>query len=344
MTITPSQALGFTLQRQGLGERSSTWHEALQNLVAVQSQYPASVPVALAARAPIPKKGYDFSDIRRIWSLRRTLHVQTAENHALMLAASGHVHLGYYRGFMRRQRGMDGEAVETMEAQILAALQSGPKMRSEFHEEVPMLKSLESTGWGADVMGLAYRGQVVITEQGAARTKFAARRCEPLTAEPTVAMAELWRRYLRVYGPATVTDFAYWLGVYVREVRDAFALLEPELVAIDWGQPMNAYILAEDETALREAEIPRGIRLLPKFDPLVLAWKDKKRILDAEAYKLVIRPAAQIEAVIWMDGRFAGTWRASGKAFDLYPVKRIPKARQGSLEREVALVRKALGR
>ena len=65
---------------------------------------------------------------------------------------------------------------------------------------------------------------------------------------------------------------------------------------------------------MRSAESPAPrraawpLRLLHRFDPLLLAHKDKAWIVDPERYKAVWRKAGYVEAVILRRGRVAGTW------------------------------------
>ncbi|MCH7702127.1 MAG: winged helix DNA-binding domain-containing protein [Planctomycetes bacterium] len=51
------------------------------------------------------------------------------------------------------------------------------------------------------------------------------------------------------------------------------------------------------------------VRLLYRFDPLLLATKDKWWLIDEAHYKKVWRPSAHVEAVLLVRGRIAGTWR-----------------------------------
>ena len=56
------------------------------------------------------------------------------------------------------------------------------------------------------------------------------------------------------------------------------------------------------------------VRLLYRFDPLLLATKDKSWLIDHEHKQKVWRPAAHVNAVLLVHGRIAGTWRYDRKA------------------------------
>ena len=49
--------------------------------------------------------------------------------------------------------------------------------------------------------------------------------------------------------------------------------------------------------------------MLGRFDPLLLAHRDKDWVVPAAAYKQVWRPAGHIEAVVLAHGRAVATWR-----------------------------------
>ncbi len=80
------------------------------------------------------------------------------------------------------------------------------------------------------------------------------------------------------------------------------------------------------------------LRLLHRFDPLVLAHKDKSWLVDDEHYKAVWRKAGYVEAVILKHGRMVGTWgyekRAGGIRIWIAPFKKLLKRDVAILERE----------
>ena len=74
--------------------------------------------------------------------------------------------------------------------------------------------------------------------------------------DPLEARRELARRYLHIFGPATVAAFARWAGLGARESASAFDGLSRSLAPV--RTPIGeARILARDEQALREPAGPR---------------------------------------------------------------------------------------
>jgi hypothetical protein len=125
---------------------------------------------------------------------------------------------------------------------------------------------------------------------------------------PTEAQCTLLKKYLRAYGPATLTDFSHWSGIPMHEVRSLPAMLESELVEIP-GEKKNRFLLREDVVLLQKksGEDP-CIRLLPLFDPYLLAHRDKDHLLSAQHYKRVYRNQGWISPVVLIDGEIAGVW------------------------------------
>jgi len=94
------------------------------------------------------------------------------------------------------------------------------------------------------------------------------------------------------------------------------------------GRSSPLLALAEDTDVLQKAlpDVP-AVTLLPKFDALLLAWKDPSRILDGGDRSAVFRPAGQIEAVILLRGHAAATWRVKQAPSSMHvaitPVQRV---------------------
>lgn len=110
------------------------------------------------------------------------------------------------------------------------------------------------------------------------------------------------RAYFEAYGPATLKDFAHFLGV-----TQNFFPLDFFHAHFNFFQynGKNYYY-----TDLYEQEIKfPSILLLGKFDPLLVSYEDKSWICKREENHLIWQKAGQIEAIILLHGYFAGTWR-----------------------------------
>jgi hypothetical protein len=129
---------------------------------------------------------------------------------------------------------------------------------------------------------------------------------EPV-AEEQARMA-LLRAYLRAYGPATLTDFSHWSGMPAAEVRPLPNLLRDELAEVELEEN-KCWLLREDLESLgREKPGKNSVRLLPYFDPYMLAHRAKDHLVESRHYKLVYRNQGWISPVVLVDGSAAGVW------------------------------------
>ena len=320
--ITARQAAGFALARGGISQPFDEPLAAVRAMVAVQAQYAASIPLAIHARCPsAPRTWTDRALTRerllvKTWCLRGTLHALAAEDLALMVGSFGEwYHLAVER-VMLRMCDMDAVAWHRVEQDVLHALAGGPLDRTALHAAVPQLRDVPWAGWGEDVKGLAYQGDLLMVGSKGPRPVFARRDTwlPDLHFRPRTrikSLEELLVRYLRTFAPATLSDFAHWTGLPAATVRDTATRVAGLLVPVaveGRGSPLLA--LAEDTDVLRKPlpDVP-PVTLLPKFDAMLLAWKDPYRVLGGGDHGAVFRPAGQIEAIVLVHGHAAATWR-----------------------------------
>jgi hypothetical protein len=245
------------------------------------------------------------------WLMRQTVHASLAGDYALALSAVGPALARHHRSVGLRFRKLTEEDYDRLQAETLEALRQGPMNRGRLRELVPEWNEHENLGWGFDVRGLAHRGQVLMTSQAAARTEFVA--AEAWLGAPVPEVPDPWptlfRRYLAAYAPASVGDFAAWAGIYVPVAKAALAGVG-EAVAVEVEGKKGAHYVLPDQLALFSDPPPApAVRLLPKFDALLMGHKDRRLVLPEERRPLVVRAAGQIEAVVLVDGVVGGTWR-----------------------------------
>lgn len=135
--------------------------------------------------------------------------------------------------------------------------------------------------------------------------------------------AELVRRYLAAFGPATVEDMQTWSGGQgLRAVVEAMA---DELLAFDDG----LFDLPDAPRPPEEAP-GRDVVFLPDFDNLLLAHKDRRRVIADEHRPLVATKNLRIKATFLVDGIVAGTWSIKATktkaTVALEPFGRMPRA------------------
>lgn len=125
------------------------------------------------------------------------------------------------------------------------------------------------------------------------------------------ARADLVRRWLRAFGPATVEDLTWWMGSTLTAVRAA--LQDAGAVEVDLdGKPGVA--LSDDLDPTEPVE-PYAA-LLPGLDPTPMGWKDRDWFLGPHR-GAVFDVNGNIGPTAWWDGRIVGGWNqaASGDIF-----------------------------
>ncbi|MBC8063956.1 MAG: AlkZ family DNA glycosylase [Chlorobia bacterium] len=346
LRLTQTQARAHILGRHGLSQPYATPLEALHAVFAIQTQYSASLPTALAFRVksfkPTWHKKEENKTVLKSWTLRHTLHAHTAADFAVAMGAIGENFFLRFCRWMEGSEGLTEAQVRERCAEIYESLSAGALTRTELHEALPALKEVPMAGWGADVKGLAYLGKLKLIVSDGGATRFARHDCGELPDRST-AIAELLRRYFSAYGPATIADFRHWTGLLKSSVMPVFESIQDEFTPVEVeGMPGDRFL----HGGLVEGGVPR-VNLLAKFDPLTLGHADKTLFLAEKDRTKVFRIAAQVEAGVLVDGKFVGTWRLNrkGKGAEVViePFRKIAKARMPGLEREARKAAKSVG-
>ncbi|OBK51826.1 winged helix DNA-binding domain-containing protein [Mycobacterium kubicae] len=127
----------------------------------------------------------------------------------------------------------------------------------------------------------------------------------PQRGEPwpeAAARAELTRRWLRAFGPATVDDLKWWQGTTLTAVRAALADVGAVQVELH-GSP--GYALPDDLEP--EPEAPPWCALLPSLDPTTMGWYARDWYLGEHRGQLFDRNG-NAGATAWWNGRVVGGW------------------------------------
>jgi hypothetical protein len=160
------------------------------------------------------------------------------------------------------------------------------------------------------------------------------------------ALAEVVRRYLHAYGPATSAHLARWLAAPAAWAAELVGALardgQVEPVAVD---DMAAWVVAGDTAAPGDA--PEGVRLLPYFDAYAVGCQPREWVFPGRAGERALTGGqAGNVPVLLVDGVVAGVWhqRRSGRrvALTVEPVTRLSAARRRRLDEQVDRVGEVL--
>jgi hypothetical protein len=122
------------------------------------------------------------------------------------------------------------------------------------------------------------------------------------SVEPAVAQAELLRRWLHAFGPATETDIGWWTGWTARETRAALTVVPHAEVGLDGT---TGVVLADDLEPTSRPE--PWAALLPTLDPTTMGWKARDWYLGEHSSTL-FDSNGNAGPTVWWEGHVVGGW------------------------------------
>lgn len=333
--FTTAQRRARLVTRHHLACTAADPAAATRALVAGHSSDPVTPYLAARARVPafdaadLDRALYEDRTLWRLHAMRRTLFVVPACEAAVFEAGSG-------REIARRERrklegwlaaDMDPERVAgwlaRVEASTLDALADGGEWRTQdLAAAVPELATQLTVGagrWTARVplssrllFQLALDGHVVRTRPAgswrssqyrwAAASSWFGALPEPMDA--AAGRAELARRYLAAYGPATAVDVRWWTG-WTAARTDA-ALRAAGAVRVELEGGAHGFVLPDDLDGAGGPDPHVG--LLPGLDPSAMGWKERDWYLHPGHTASLFDRNGNAGPTVWVDGRVVGGW------------------------------------
>lgn len=319
--------MAWRVERQGLAARvpAERWMEVARRVCGLHAQLARSAELTLWARvddvAPGTLETALWTDrtLVRTWAMRGTLHLLAADELGLWVGAQGALMPRYESASWRKAFGMTTEEAGAVLDAIAAALEGEPLTRDELADAVTGL--VGDARLGESVRGsfgtmpklAAFRGDVCFAPPKGRSVRFTRPdrwlgHFEPVA--PREAMAEVIRRYLAVYGPATRETFARWFGMRsAAQAGREMKRLGDELATVSLADE-ELWMLAADVASAARAEPAGVVNLLPAFDQYVVAAPREETPVLATAHKSgVYRPQGWLSPVLLVDGQIAGVWR-----------------------------------
>jgi hypothetical protein len=248
----------------------------------------------------------------KMWAMRGTLHVLPARDLPVYLGALGTYQHYFKQGWVKYFR-LTRKEIDLVAETAGEVLRGRALTREELADAIvertrsKKLGAILRQGWGVLLKPASYRGQLCFAEGEGARVRFT--HPGPVRQlEPSKALAELVRRYLGAYGPATRDDFAlWWLDLSRAEAQRLIESVEVEPVDLEG---VRAYLLARTARPTAEA---RSVRLLPAFDPYIVGAPRSGGLFPAAHKARIFRPQGWISPVLLVDGHVEGVWRHERK-------------------------------
>ena len=348
VTSWTREALTYeTAVRQGLSSRRPVGvTDAVRSVLALQAQEPAAPYLALWNRI----EGFDPSDLDRAWAagaivkaslFRFTLHAVDAADIPWARAAmqSRARDAGYHN--VLENVGLTGQRVdELLErlSMVTAEPHGNTAMEQVLSELVPEAGD-PARLWSA-LRVVAFR-HAPTTDPWSFGPRPAFVPCTLAADDEPAATAELVRRYLTAFGPATLADMSQFtilkrstLREVVESMSDVVAVAGPEgsqLFDVNGGEP-------RPDAAM--ATLPP--RLLGMWDSVLLAYEDRSRVLPDEHPPHVIRRNGDVLPTVLVDGLVRGVWRASADSIEVRGLEPLDDATLVALDHEARDLRRLL--
>lgn len=208
-----------------------------------------------------------------------------------------------------------GEALALVAAAAREGLASGPLDRDAFHQAMRERLPEGLLPWCRGCQSHHVRpgfwrvlGPTEVTVMPGKATWGLA---EPPSMALEDARAELVRRFLRVYGPATHTQLASWAQTAPSHAKSLFEGLREELEAVSL-EGRRGFVLAADVDRLTSPPAASGVRLLGGHDPYVAQPDRASLVADAALRKKLFPPVGR-PGVVLADGELTGLWRGHKK-------------------------------
>ena len=325
-----------TLARQLLLERRKlSALSAIERLAGMQAQWPQAPYVGLWTRIPgfrreSLERAIRSGKVVKATVMRGTLHLVTERDYGMFFAA-----------LVDMRAWADDESLELgtrLAPELRAMFDDGPLTVQEVLERMATEHRIEDEQTRRRTWFVARKTGHVL--HAPATALFAARPqalfapiAVPASVETTLARAELVRRYLAAFGPASRADLADWSGMRVSDLADALDSLEP---LRRYQDERGRELLDLPRAPLPDAGTPAPVRFLPKWDNVLLGFADRTRVLPEEYRKTVIAKNGDVAQTFLVDGVVAGTWRQEKGKVKLAPFAPLPRPVRRDAEDEAA--------
>ena len=348
MTAWTREALTYeTMVRQGLSARRPVAvTDAVRSVLALQAQEPAAPYLALWNRID----GFDANELDRALAegaivkaslFRFTLHAVDANDISWARAAmqSRSRDAGYYD--VLDGIGLTAERVDELHERlstVIAEPHDSADMERVLSELVPEAGD-PARLWSA-LRAVAFR-HAPTTDPWSFGRRPAFLPCTVAADDEPAATAELVRRYLTAFGPATVADMSQFtilkrstLREVVESMADIVTVAGPDgaqLVDVHGGDP---------QPEAEMATLPP--RLLGMWDSVLVAYADRSRVIPDEHRPHVIRRNGDVLPTVMVDGLVRGVWRASTDAIEVRALEPLDDATLDGLDDEARDLRRFL--
>ncbi len=337
VSLTWGQVNAWRLSQQGLSHRwmAADIQQAVRQTMGIHAQVMSAAEMAISARVDaispqaVQSALWQERSLVKTWLMRQTLHLVTADDFPLFIAARRITDINWPTLFNRN--GIDRATYDSYIAVAPEILGNGPLTRRQFVQALDeRLKSPElhtflvKGSWGQAFKPLAWKGELCFGPGNGQNATFV----RPSSwigglpeTNPEAALQEIVRRYLRAYGPARPRNFQWWWWTSSVAVKKAFNSIADEIEEVE-VEGWRAITLKAAIPSIMEIQPAGDVRLLPSFDAYIVGTargKDLERLISMQHQKKVYRQQGWVSAVVLVNGFIKGIWeyKTAGSQFSV---------------------------
>jgi hypothetical protein len=324
MGITSRQLNRAALARQLLLERERVdVVDAVRRVVALQGQEPASPYIALWSRlADFDPSWLDeaFADrsLVKATLMRITLHAVAGEEYTTFHQAM----LPILRASRLTDRRYTSTGLTTADADAALAhvvnFATQPKTQDEIMAMLTerLGAAVEPRLWWAlrTYAPLFHAPTGGSWSFGRDKAFEAAPTIPPRTSNGQALERLIWR-YLEGFGPASAQDFAQFTLQRQAEIRPALDAMADRLTMIEG--PDGEQLFDIPHGTVPPDDTPAPPRLLAMWDSILLAYRDRSRVIPDEYRAAVIRRNGDVLPTVLVDGHVCGVWRPTDSRIEI---------------------------
>jgi Winged helix DNA-binding domain len=312
--------------------------DAVERLVALQAQVPRDPYVAMWTRVD-GFRAQALSEVMadrravRMTLLRGTLHTVSARDALALRSLIQPAIEKVVLGSSPLRKAVDLAGADDAVTFIRAQLEESARTRAQ------LVKAIAERWPDVDADSLGYAMYLIPTVQVTPRGLWNRSGASRFTTVETWLgrpldrhgdLDALIRRYLTAFGPATVADAQYWSGL--SGLIGVFERLRPSLRTLldDSGRE-----LFDVPGARRlDPDTPAPVRFLPEYDNVVIAHKDRSRIVAPGTS----RWTDVGWGIVLVDGFTAGRWKldrnGAGPTLRIEPFRRLTRGERAEVTDE----------
>lgn len=280
----------------------------------VQAQEPRAARLAFRARsrtltaADVDRARVEERSLLRTWAMRKTAHLIATEDAGWLLPLFADSIVRWSRKRLADfglDRADQDRALALLEAEVE---REGALTRPQLSERLERAGFETAPQFRVHLWLLAtVEGDLCLGPDRGAHTCIVRREDwigEPERRPREDALAELARRFLRAYGPASERDLARWAGLPLRDCRLACELIAAELDQVRAGDEVLLSLRRERSRLARSPVV----RLLGAYDNYNLGYVSRDFAVPGEREKQLVPGGGIVRPAVTVDGRVVGTW------------------------------------